>query len=246
MGAEPLEYCRAIESYLCQKNGGHLVRIVGPAFELVTRWVTDGVPFKVACSGIDRCCQRRARRTTTSRPRPVRIDHCDADVRAAFDEWRRALGLRGAPSAVETPTSQSSAGISVEAPRTGASLPAHLERALTRLSTARALGRLGDPADAVLDRVSSALDEARRSPQGLRGDARRHLLDRLHALDADLVRTARLQLAPGDADRLAAEAEAEVAAFRDTMSPDAFHAACRAAEDHLVRERFDLPTLAFA
>ena len=27
-----------IESYLCRKNGGHLVRIVGPAFEKVRSW----------------------------------------------------------------------------------------------------------------------------------------------------------------------------------------------------------------
>jgi len=30
---DPAEYCREIENYLCQKNEGHLIRIVGPAFE---------------------------------------------------------------------------------------------------------------------------------------------------------------------------------------------------------------------
>ena len=28
-------YCREIESYLCRKNDGHLIRVVGPSFDLV-------------------------------------------------------------------------------------------------------------------------------------------------------------------------------------------------------------------
>jgi hypothetical protein len=35
---DPGRYCRDIETYLCRKNDGHLIRIVGPAFELVTGW----------------------------------------------------------------------------------------------------------------------------------------------------------------------------------------------------------------
>jgi len=30
-------YCRDIETYLCRKNDGHLIRIVGPSFEIVSR-----------------------------------------------------------------------------------------------------------------------------------------------------------------------------------------------------------------
>ena len=41
------DYCRQLESYLCQKNGGHLIRIVGPAFEQVCAWAQQGVPLKV-------------------------------------------------------------------------------------------------------------------------------------------------------------------------------------------------------
>ena len=38
------EYCRAVESYLCKVNGGHLVRIVGPAFDRVCDWEARGIP----------------------------------------------------------------------------------------------------------------------------------------------------------------------------------------------------------
>src|SRR3954468_2849061 len=52
------EYCREIEAYLCRKNDGHLIRIVGPSFERVCSWASQGVPFKIACQGIDRYFDR--------------------------------------------------------------------------------------------------------------------------------------------------------------------------------------------
>ncbi len=51
---EPGAYCREIEAYLCRKNGGHLIRIVGPAFERVCGWAQAGVPLQVVVRGIDR------------------------------------------------------------------------------------------------------------------------------------------------------------------------------------------------
>ena len=92
---EDLEYCRAIESYLCRKNDGHLIRIVGPSFELVAGWAEQGVPFKVACRGIDRYFERYYAKE--GRRRPVRIEFCEADVLDVFDEWKRAVGVSVAP-----------------------------------------------------------------------------------------------------------------------------------------------------
>src|SRR5688572_4644750 len=84
------EYCRAIEAYLCRKNDGHLVRVVGPAFDCVCGWATRGVPLRVAYRGIDRSVERAQAKGT--RRRPLRIEFCDADVMDVFDEWRRAVG----------------------------------------------------------------------------------------------------------------------------------------------------------
>ena len=36
------EYCREIETYLCRKNDGHLIRVAGPSFELVSGWADAG------------------------------------------------------------------------------------------------------------------------------------------------------------------------------------------------------------
>src|SRR5438105_6271627 len=85
------DYCREIEAYLCRKNEGHLVRIVGPSFELVCGWAQRGVPLKVAFRGIDRSVERYYAKGP--RRRPVRIDFCEADVLDVFDEWRRAVGV---------------------------------------------------------------------------------------------------------------------------------------------------------
>ena len=80
--------------YLCQKNRGHLIRVVGPAFELVRGWAATGVPLKVAFRGIDRYCERYD--AQAGRRRPVRIEFCEADVLDAFDDWRRAVGVTAA------------------------------------------------------------------------------------------------------------------------------------------------------
>jgi hypothetical protein len=69
------EYCRELERYLCQKNGGHLIRIVGPAFEQVRGWADAGVPLAIAFRGVDRYCDRQKAKAT-SRRRPVRIEFC--------------------------------------------------------------------------------------------------------------------------------------------------------------------------
>ena len=87
-------YCRAIESHLCRKNDGHLIRIAGPTFDLVRGWAEQGVPLKVALAGIDRTFERYYRKG--ARRRPLQVSFCEADVLDAFDDWRRALGLSGA------------------------------------------------------------------------------------------------------------------------------------------------------
>jgi hypothetical protein len=97
----------------------------------------------------------------------------------------------------------------------------------------------------VIDRVARELDAARADARGVRGDARRALLDRLTVLDAELLQTARAAL--DDATRLALtrEAEDELSGFRDRMAPNAFVRSREAAVDRLVRERLGLPVLAF-
>jgi hypothetical protein len=87
-------YCRAIESHLCRKNDGHLIRIAGPTFDLVRGWAEQGVPLKVALTGIDRTFERYYRKG--ARRRPLQVSFCEADVLDAFDAWRRAIGLSAA------------------------------------------------------------------------------------------------------------------------------------------------------
>jgi hypothetical protein len=119
-----------------------------------------------------------------------------------------------------------------------------------RLTDARARDRLPDAAvqdklDDLIDRVSRELDTARGSSGAVRGDARRALVGRLAALDAELIS---LTLAALDEPRRGAlerEADEELAGFRDRMSEDAYRRARVAVVDRIARERFGLPTISF-
>jgi len=232
LGTEPVDYCREIETYLCRKNDGHLIRITGPSFDLVTAWAAQGVPLKVACRGIDRYFERYYAKGP--RRRPVRIDFCEADVLDTFDEWRRATGLTAGAEG-EAADSESPAG------HRGPSLPVHMERVLRRLTSARATGTLDAGFDDLLDRVARELEAAR----GARGAKRQALVERLSALDRELLETARAGLDDAGRAALAREAEEELAGFRSAMSPEAFARAREAAIDRLIRDRAGLPTIAF-
>src|SRR5205814_1132952 len=94
------DYCREVETYLCRKNEGHLIRIVGPVFEKVCGWATQGVPLALAIKGIDQYCERYYAKG--QRRRPVRVEFCEADVLELFDDWRRAVGVTGAADGSET------------------------------------------------------------------------------------------------------------------------------------------------
>jgi hypothetical protein len=226
----PSDYCRRIEAHLCRKNDGHLIRVVGPSFELVSRWEADGIPLKVAERGIDRYFERYYQKGP--RRRPVRIDFCQADVLDVFDEWRRAIGLAASDPA---------AGRAARLP----SLPAHLERVVLRLSSARAKGTLGADADALIDRVSGELDAARASAGGVRGAARQALAGRLAALDAELLGIARRTLDQARQRALEQEADEELSGFRASMPPDAYRRARNSLIDRRVRDDLGLPTIAF-
>jgi hypothetical protein len=231
---DPLDYCRHIETYLCQKNDGHLIRVVGPSFEAVSRWLNDGIPFKVACEGIDRYFARYYRKG--ARRRPVRVEFCDDDVRDVFDEWRRATGL---------PAGTGAPGEGAPEPRKGTSLPEHLERALLRLTNARATGKASEAFDPIIDAVSALLDEAKAAPGGLRGTKRQALLDRLQALDERMAVMSSDAIGAETRDALVNETEEELRPFRPDMPVERYEKACGASLDRRVRAHLGLPVLRY-
>lgn len=232
-------YCREIESHLCRKNDGHLIRIVGPSFEAVSTWASMGIPLKVVFAGVDRYFERYYRKG--ARRRPVRVDFCDADVRDVFDEWRRATGLSGAAADGR----EVAEGAGEHERRRGTSLPEHLERVLTRLSSLRATGVLPASADPIVDSLSTEFDRSRK-PGGLRGDDRHALLERLQRLDAELITVAAAGLRGDLLDAARAEAEQELAPFRATMDADAFERARQLALANVLRDRYHIPVITYA
>jgi hypothetical protein len=222
-------YCREIETYLCKKNEGHLIRVVGPAFEMVRGWNEQGVPLKIAFRGIDRTCERHAAKQL--RRRPLRIEFCEADVLAAFDDWRRAIGT-GADRVSEPPP----------APKT--SLAAHIERSVARLVAVRLNGQSEALASAIASIVSS-LDQLIASARSARGDARAEIIARLSALDRTLVDAARKSVDPEAVDTLRREVDADLAPFAARMTDDARARASELAYERLLRDSFKLPVLSY-
>ena len=233
---ETVDYCRELEAYLCRKNGGHLVRIVGPAFETVRGWAEQGVPLKIALRGIDRCCERAQARG--GRRRPMRIEFCEADVLAVFDDWRRALGV-SAGQVSEAPADDDLR----DAPRKG-SLASHIERSVTRLLAVRSPSP--DAAfDGAIVRITSELDTLSEGSRTLRGAAREETIARLAELDAQLLDAARAKVDARTSEALRAEAHAELAGFAARMTAEALSRSRELAYDRLLRDAFNLPVLTF-
>lgn len=230
----PGDFCREVEAYLCRKNDGHLIRIVGPAFEQVCGWAERGVPLAVAFRGIDRTFERYYRKR--ERRRPVRVEFCQPDVLDAFDDWRRAVG-------VGTRASEGGdAGDAASAARRG-SLRAHLDRVAERLSSLAAAERVAAPVAAVVGRALAEIDALRPGARGLRGNARLAVLDHLRALDADLIAAARGSADASLVAALSGDAEQELAPFAGRMAADAYARALDTCRDRLLRERLGLPQL---
>ena len=229
---EPAEYCRQVEAYLCRKNDGHLIRIVGPAFEQVCGWAARGIPIKVVNRGIDRYFERYY--SKGPRRRPVRIEFCEADVLEVFDEWKRAVGVARASG--DSPSD-------VEPARKQGTLPAHLERLVARLTALRS----GEDRrlDAVLDEIVREVDAARGGSKNVRGDARTALVERLRMLDARLVQAARGVCDSTTLQRLDADADRELASFRQRMPAEAYAQSKQLCIDRLLREHLHLPIIAF-
>jgi hypothetical protein len=228
--ADQSDYCRQIETYLCRKNDGHLIRIVGPAFEQVCEWAARGVPLKIAFRGIDQYFERYY--SKGPRRRPVRIEFCEADILDLFDAWRRAVGVASdGDSAPEPPRKQG--------------LASHIERLVARLTSLRAGERISPGFAAQVELAVRELDAAKADAQHARGERRGAIIARLEEIDSRLMRAAAGEVSADDAAALRREAEAEIAPFAARMPDGARPAATEAAFVRLLRESLGLPTIRF-
>lgn len=238
------EYCRRVEDYLTRANAGHLVRIVGPGFGLVREWAERSVPLSVVFRGIDNKAERHRHGKST---RPLRIEFCADDVRAVFDQWRRAVGLdvnaltsidegSGAPAAAESATA-------VEPPARQPALGRHLDRIIDKLG--RASGRDDLPAglrdDA--DRILQAVAALRESSARLRGDAKAEAIDSLAGLEESLRVSVRAHAPAEWIAALRQDAEQDLAPFKSRLEAGAWSRSIDITVDRLLRDRFALPHL---
>lgn len=224
-------YCRAVEAHLCRRNEGTLIRIVGPAFDLVKGWAEAGIPLAVACGGIDRYVDRAARKGP--RRRPIRVEFCEADVREAFDAWTRAVGVSAATASPERAAARR------------ASLTHHIDRVVAQLTTLRGTGRAPVALDGALAATVNAVDALRAGSGSARGAAREALIAELAALDRTLIDAALTAVAPADRAEIQRAAAAEIAPFKRRLAGAQWEAAVAAAAGSLLRLRLGLPGVAF-
>lgn len=237
---DPSAYCREIEAYLCRKNEGHLIRIVGPAFEQVCGWAMRGIPLNIAFRGIDQYCERYYRKGP--KRRPVRIEFCEADILGLFDDWRRAVGVSN-PAEPGHEKTAGDAGAAAAARKPP--LAAHVERAIARLTALRAGGMRSRGFDGALASAVRELDRAGAAATSARGQQRERLIARLEALDRALMDAARAEIDPHLTSRLRRDAEAELAPFGARMAPEARARSVDAAFERLVREHLGLPFIVY-
>ncbi len=235
------DYCREVEAYLCRKNDGHLIRIAGPSFARVCGWAERGIPLNVVFRGIDRYFERYYSRGP--RRRPVHIDFCEDDVLDVFDEWRRAVGVHEAGRGTAGPADIGSGEVRAHHPR--ASLPAHLERVIVRLTTLRAGARFTAEADAAIAAAIRELEAARAGAAHLRGDARSALVARLREIDLALIGAVRQSIGGTERQAIEREAQEELAPFKGGMTGEAYQHALEASATRLLRERTGLPVVAY-
>ncbi len=224
------EYCREIETYLCQKNQGHLIRIVGPAFEQVCAWATRGVPLKVAFRGIDRYCERYYAKG--QRRRPVRIEFCEADILEMFDDWRRAVGVTTASGAAQKPQRKPS-------------LASHIERVIAKLTAAPDGTRRSAAFVDRLGGIVRELDGLKADAQHARGDRRTQVLARLEEIDRALMAIASTEIDQSESASLRRDAEAELAPFAARLTSEAYETSLGVAFSRLVREALGLPVIGY-
>lgn len=235
---DPAEYCRQIEAHLCRRNDGHLIRIVGPAFEKVCGWAEMGIPLKIALRGIDQSCDRYY--SKGPRRRPIRIEYCEADILDLFDHWRRAVGVPS--SAVpEEPGAETADGTA----RRREGLPRHVDHVLERLTRLRAGWPLPEELAIFVDRLIGELGGRRGELRGLRGEARARLLAWLDEQDRSLLTAARHVTAPATLDGFRHEAEEELQPFRARMSVEVWTRVVESATDRVLREHLGLPRVAW-
>jgi hypothetical protein len=230
------EYCRRVEEYLARVNEGHIVRIVGTAFETVRGWALEGIPLGIVCRGIDAKAERhRAGRSK----RPLRLEFCEGDVRALYDDWRRAVGAWGAEATGDETAAPLPPAIEE---RRRPSVTRQLDRAIDRVVAATGCLDLPDGLPVALTAILDDLVALRDQLRHTRGAARQTLTERLVTIDRAIGAAARAAAGASIAD-VELEARRDLAAFRNRLPAEAWERSVRAGVDRLLRERYRLPSL---
>ena len=239
-------YCRAVESYLCRKNDGHLVRIVGPSFDLVCNWANNNIPLSVVERAIDSTYVRYYASGRTRRP--VRIEYCEHDVLDLYGEWKRAVGLTDGTEADMVAPSGENDEVFTDSRHPRRSIATHLNEVANRLS-AWMSEQHSFSGSTELDRqvveIMSAIEAARVGAEKLRGKERLAVIERLQMFDGALLASARAAVDGNVLERLHLEAIELLEPFRSRMAVRVFEEAVHAETNRLLAGYYRLPLVSY-
>jgi len=217
-GAPAGSYYQAVEEFFVSRRGDPLF-LASADWILVHRWHSQGLPLRVVLRGIADALDSHAH--SWSRGRKVgSLRYCAAEVDAACQRWRRALGFGE-----------------------GVGVAAALRGFADAVEAARGL----EPAAAaVAGEVAAALRAQAAQPEPQAWDAEGELEPWLRAQEARLVEALAGQAGPELLGRVEAEVEALMAPYRGRMPAPVLR---RVGEDGRARrllEAHGLPRLSLA
>lgn len=204
-------YYQTIEEFFVARRGEPLT-ISNADWLLVRSWRLAGIPLRVALRGIQDALEAHA--YSFSRARKVaHLRYCAAEVEAAHERWRRALG--------------------------GGEDEAELQARLLEL--ARLLERSAGRAAAVGERTAAIAAELRR--RSAAGETRGGLEAFLAAAERALLDHLRLLSGPDALARFESEVEADLAPYRERLPARVLDSLRRESLARRLLETYGLPRL---
>jgi hypothetical protein len=194
------------------------------------------MPLRVVLHGVDRTIARLTAKGP--RRRPVRIEFCEADVRDAADQWRRAVGVTA--TAANAPSHSTDASTAAPASRVP-SLPKHLERVLMRLSALAATRELPPALASAIGSTLNEVDTCLDASRAARREARTAIVERLVEIERTMTQAALAALPESRRQELLEQVGHELSPYRGQLPPVAMHDAEQALLGELTRRLFSLP-----
>jgi hypothetical protein len=226
-------YWEHIERYFTEKRGNTL--ILSPKdWPLVQSWQERGIPLEVIYQGIDRAFARFAEQHLTPQRQTVQtLTYCQYDVEEVWKTWQQTgrAGQQVPSQPAQEAWITERQRLTVKLKSVISQLQKHAQNPHYHHIQAELLTCVQD-LQAVLPRVTQAED----------ADTLAHLKDRLRSLEQRLLDALEQALDQTTRQRLHAQTEAQLAAYKHNMSARVYEETFRIALQQTLHDVYPLPS----